>query len=100
MMNSHDMIRYMTFRMTDEVSHIPMETLRRDAEKTYRKSKKEFEKIFEEIVTGPKADELYNAAMSMTYAYGDLLGEKGIKMGMRFIAEQVFAPDDENKRPI
>ena len=46
------------------------------------------------------AEKVKQAAMCMAYAYGDLYAEKGIRLGMRFIAEQVFQPEIEEGRPV
>lgn len=64
MITTHDVIRGMALRLSDEVSHIPPEELQKDAKQEY------------------------------------LNAEKGIRLGMRFMAEQIFQPEKEEGRPV
>lgn len=100
MMTSHEMVRIMAMRLGDEESHLTKEDLQKDAKKEYIKAEKRFRETLKGIKDEDVADHVRQEAMMMVYAYGDLYAEKGIRLGMRFMAEQVFSPEKEEGRAV
>lgn len=100
MFTSHDAIRNMALRLSDEISHLPLEELQKDAQQEYLDAEARFDETLKEIGSDAIADRVKQAAMYMTYHYGDLYAEKGIRLGMQFMAKQVFRPEKEEGRPV
>lgn len=100
MITAHDVIRGMALRLSDETNPIPPEELQKDAKQEYLNAEARFKETLKAIDSNAVAEKVKQAAMCMAYAYGDLYAEKGIRLGMRFIAEQVFQPEIEEGRPV
>ena len=100
MITTHDVIRSMALRLSDEMSHIPSEELQKDAKQEYLNAEARFNETLKAIDGKAVAENVKQAAMCMVYLYGDLYAEKGIRLGMRFMAEQVFRPEKEEGRPL
>ena len=100
MITAHDVIRGMALRLSDETNPIPPEELQKDAKQEYLDAETRFKETLKAIGIEAVAEKVKQAAMCMAYAYGDLYAEKGIRLGMRFMAEQIFQPEKEEGRPV
>ena len=100
MITTHDVIRGMALRLSDEVSHISPEELKKDAKQEYLNAEARFRETLKAIGIEAVAENVKQAAMHMAYLYGDLYAEKGIRLGMRFMAEQIFQSEKEEGRPV
>ena len=100
MITAHDVIRGMALRLSDETNPIPPEELQKDAKQEYLDAEARFKETLKAIGIEAVAEKVKQAAMCMAYAYGDLYAEKGLRLGMRFIVEQVFQPEIEEGRPV
>ena len=100
MITAHDVIRGMALRLSDETNPIPPEELQKDAKQEYLDAETRFKETLKAIGIEAVAEKVKQADMCMAYAYGDLYAEKGIRLGMRFMAEQIFQPEKEEGRPV
>lgn len=94
-MTSHEIMRQLVFGLSNDggVSEVSDELLQKEAESVWKEAERIFKKALNQIEDENLREQLHDTAYAMTYAYGDLYGEKGIRMGMRFIMEEVLKPE-------
>ena len=96
-MTTHEVIRNMALRLGDEESHFTKSELRENAEQAFQQAKHDFEIALKDITSDVISSHVLETAMIMVYAYGDWLAEKGIRLGMQVMAEQVIAKGKNNE---